>query len=74
MREAIKLVRETGRKCVLERIQARENGDHVPNDILNVILTRTNDLEDNQNFDMENMLDEFVTLFIAGIKVGRYHL
>ncbi|XP_071506317.1 cholesterol 24-hydroxylase-like [Diadema antillarum] len=66
VREAIRLVRTTGRKCVEERISARQRGDHVPHDILNMILECSNDLKGSSDFQMENMIDEFVTLFIAG--------
>nr|XP_054763211.1 cholesterol 24-hydroxylase-like [Lytechinus pictus] len=83
-REAISLVRETGREQIQERIQARKRGDHVPNDLLNLILDIAKDLERDNDFQMENMLDEFVTLFIAGqettsnllaftfVQLGRY--
>ena len=61
-------MRDEGRLCITERIAARQRGDHVPSDILNVILDNANDLKNNDDdFGMENLLDEFVTLFVAGI-------
>ncbi|XP_030839917.1 cholesterol 24-hydroxylase isoform X1 [Strongylocentrotus purpuratus] len=65
-RKAIHLIRETGRDQIKERIRARKRADHVPSDLLNLILDIANDLEGDKDFGMENMLDEFVTLFIAG--------
>ncbi|XP_072170240.1 cholesterol 24-hydroxylase-like [Diadema setosum] len=62
----INLVRETGMKCVEERMSARKQGERVPMDILTMILTASNDLTSSEDFKMENLLDEFVTLFIAG--------
>ncbi|XP_071504312.1 cholesterol 24-hydroxylase-like [Diadema antillarum] len=62
----INLVRNTGLKCIQERIRARKQGDHVPIDMLTMILEASNDLTINEDFRMDNMLDEFVTLFIAG--------
>ncbi|XP_071504888.1 cholesterol 24-hydroxylase-like [Diadema antillarum] len=66
VKEAINLVRTAGRKCVEERINARQRGDHVPHDILNMILECSNDLKGSSDFQMEDMIDEFATLFIAG--------
>lgn len=60
------LIRETGRQQIEERIAARQRGDHVPNDILTVILDCANDLVGDEDFQMENMIDEFVTIFFAG--------
>lgn len=68
-RKAVHFIRETGRDQIKERIQARKRGDHVPSDLLNLILDIANDLEGDKDFSMENMLDEFVTLFIAGTQV-----
>eukprot|EP00057_Strongylocentrotus_purpuratus_P014989 XP_011669463.1 PREDICTED: cholesterol 24-hydroxylase-like [Strongylocentrotus purpuratus] len=65
-REAVNLIRETGRQQIEERIAARQRGDHVPNDILTVILDCANDLVGDEDFQMENMIDEFVTIFFAG--------
>ncbi|XP_041469795.1 cholesterol 24-hydroxylase-like [Lytechinus variegatus] len=65
-REAVNFVRETGRQHIKERIEARQRGDHVPHDILNVILDCANDLVDDKDFTMENMVDEFTTIFAAG--------
>ncbi|XP_022090979.1 cholesterol 24-hydroxylase-like [Acanthaster planci] len=65
-REGVRLIRETGRKCVLDRIAAKKRGEKIPNDILTYILQQSNDLQDDEDFTMENMLDEFCTFFIAG--------
>ena len=65
-RAAISLLRETGRKCVQGRIDAKKRGEKLPNDILTYILDASNNLEADADFRMEEMLDEFVTFLVAG--------
>ncbi|XP_022091043.1 cholesterol 24-hydroxylase-like [Acanthaster planci] len=66
VRSAIRYLRETGRKCVQGRLDARNRGEQLPNDILTYILDASKNLEADADFKMEEMLDEFVTFFIAG--------
>ena len=45
-RESVRLIRETGRRCVQDRINAKKRGEKIPNDILAYILQQSNDLQD----------------------------
>jgi cholesterol 24(S)-hydroxylase len=57
------ILRNTGREKILERINNFKNEDpNLTNDILGNILKSSND----DNFDLELMIDDFVTFFIAG--------
>ena len=49
-----------------DRIDAKKRGDQIPQDILTYILHQSDDLQADVDFNMENMLDEFCTFFIAG--------
>ncbi|XP_022087544.1 cholesterol 24-hydroxylase-like isoform X2 [Acanthaster planci] len=64
--EAITFLRETGRECVKRRLEAKRRGEDLPQDILTYILQASDDLEGDENFKMEEMLDEFVSFFLAG--------
>ncbi|XP_038073598.1 cholesterol 24-hydroxylase-like [Patiria miniata] len=66
VRDSIHHLRETGRKCVQGRLEAKKRGEKLPNDILTYILDASNDLQADADFRMEEMLDEFVTFFLAG--------
>uniref|UniRef100_A0A8D0CDN1 Cholesterol 24-hydroxylase n=1 Tax=Scleropages formosus TaxID=113540 RepID=A0A8D0CDN1_SCLFO len=63
VKDAIKLLRKTGEKCITERKRAMRNGESVPKDILTQILKSA---EQDQHDDLEQMLDNFLTFFIAG--------
>ncbi|KAJ8046087.1 Cholesterol 24-hydroxylase [Holothuria leucospilota] len=60
------LIRDIGRRCILKRIQDIKEGRDYPNDILTHILQVSSHLQNNSVFGMEEMLDEFVTFFVAG--------
>ncbi|KAJ8356538.1 hypothetical protein SKAU_G00193320 [Synaphobranchus kaupii] len=60
---AVKLLRKTGAECIAERKRAIQNGEEVPKDILTQILKCA---EEEKDDDHEQMLDNFVTFFIAG--------
>lgn len=60
-RRSVELIRETGKKWIQERIDAINNGEVVPRDILTHI---TQMIDDDMNFS--DILDEFCTFFIAG--------
>ncbi|XP_038044316.1 cholesterol 24-hydroxylase-like isoform X2 [Patiria miniata] len=64
--EAITFLRETGRECVKRRLEAKRKGEDLPQDILTYILQASEDLEGDEDFKMEEMLDEFVSFFLAG--------
>ncbi|XP_069805422.1 cholesterol 24-hydroxylase-like isoform X2 [Dendropsophus ebraccatus] len=63
VQESLRLLRETGRQCIERRRKAIQDGEEIPMDILTQILKGA-DLEG--DFDMEILLDNFVTFFIAG--------
>ncbi|XP_071488300.1 cholesterol 24-hydroxylase-like, partial [Diadema antillarum] len=65
VREATRFIRNFGRDIILERMAARRRGEDVPKDILTHILNASDNLS-NQGFGMQEMIDEFFTLFIAG--------
>ena len=60
---AVHFLRDTGKKIMDERRKAILNGDDVPSDILTYILKSAP--EDTQ-LDYEEVLDHFITFFIAG--------
>uniref|UniRef100_A0A8C5Q7P3 Cholesterol 24-hydroxylase n=1 Tax=Leptobrachium leishanense TaxID=445787 RepID=A0A8C5Q7P3_9ANUR len=63
VRKSIGLLRETGRECIKRRQKAIDDGEDVPGDILTQILKGAALEED---CDPENLVDNFVTFFIAG--------
>uniref|UniRef100_A0A8C7FMU7 Cholesterol 24-hydroxylase n=1 Tax=Oncorhynchus kisutch TaxID=8019 RepID=A0A8C7FMU7_ONCKI len=64
VKESVQLLRSTGRRWINERKMAIQNGEDVPKDILTQILKTAEENKDNE--DEELMLDNFVTLFVAG--------
>ncbi|XP_067097515.1 cholesterol 24-hydroxylase-like [Osmerus mordax] len=66
VKEAIQLLRNTGAKWVNERKKAIQSGEDVPKDILTKIIKAANKEEHMDKEDEEQMLDNFVTFFIAG--------
>ncbi|XP_056403235.1 cholesterol 24-hydroxylase-like isoform X2 [Hyla sarda] len=63
VQESVLLLRKTGRECIERRKKAIQDGEEIPVDILTQILKGA-DLEG--DCDMEDLLDNFVTFFIAG--------
>ncbi|XP_067411168.1 cholesterol 24-hydroxylase isoform X2 [Emydura macquarii macquarii] len=63
IRESVRLLRGAGSECIEQRREAIQNGEEVPQDILTQIL-KGNAQEETR--DDENMLDNFVTFFVAG--------
>ncbi|KAM5129025.1 cholesterol 24-hydroxylase-like [Mantella aurantiaca] len=61
--ESIRLLRNTGRECIERRRKAIEEGEDIPVDILTQILKGA---AEEGECDMEDLLDNFVTFFIAG--------
>ncbi|EDO47129.1 predicted protein [Nematostella vectensis] len=60
---SLRMIRETGRNCIAERQAAIVQGEEIPNDILSTIMKlELQGLE----LDIEELLDDFVTFFIAG--------
>nr|XP_056707270.1 cholesterol 24-hydroxylase-like [Euleptes europaea] len=62
-RKSARLLRRIGKECIEERLRAVRNGEETPSDILAKILENAG--QEGQN-DEENMLDNFMTFFIAG--------
>ncbi|XP_075049445.1 HHIP-like protein 1 isoform X3 [Mixophyes fleayi] len=63
VQDNIRFLRKTGRDCIDKRMKAIQDGEDIPVDILTQILKGA-ELEDGCN--MEDLLDNFVTFFIAG--------
>eukprot|EP00731_Ephydatia_muelleri_P028736 Em0020g380a len=61
--EAVGAMRRIGRDCIEKRIKAVTSGEEVPNDILTQILQTS--IAD-KSVDMETLVDDFVTFYIAG--------
>ncbi|KAL5497025.1 hypothetical protein EMCRGX_G013418 [Ephydatia muelleri] len=62
-RETIRAMRSIGRECIRKRIRAFDNGEDLPDDILTSILkVASNDAA----ADIETLVDDFVTFYIAG--------
>ncbi|KAJ8270017.1 hypothetical protein GJAV_G00109380 [Gymnothorax javanicus] len=63
VRLAVQFLRKTGAECIAKRKQEIQNGEEVPKDILTQILKCA---EEEKDDDHEQMLDNFLTFFIAG--------
>ena len=63
MSEAVNFIRNYGKKVIQERQEAILRGDDTPNDILAHIL-RVAEVE--PTLTLENLVDEFLTFFVAG--------
>ncbi|XP_069805269.1 cholesterol 24-hydroxylase-like [Dendropsophus ebraccatus] len=63
VKENIKLLRNTGKECIERRMKAIQEGEDIPVDILTQILKGA-ELED--GCSLEDLIDNFVTFFIAG--------
>ena len=61
--QAAKFLREFGTKVIKERQEAIQRGAETPSDILAHIL---NVAEQNSSLTIEDLVDDFVTFFIAG--------
>ncbi|TRY77584.1 hypothetical protein DNTS_007219 [Danionella cerebrum] len=66
IKEATELLRRTGEEWIEKRKRAAENGEDVPQDILTQILKTADEEKVTSSKDHEQMLDNFVTFFIAG--------
>ncbi|XP_076097841.1 cholesterol 24-hydroxylase-like [Mytilus galloprovincialis] len=63
VRKNVELIRETGKQWITERIQAINNDETVPNDILTHTVKM---MGENTDLDFEEIIDDFCTFFIAG--------
>jgi cholesterol 24(S)-hydroxylase len=81
-KKVFRYLRDIGRKALISRLNAMKNGEYLPNDILQTILEANSkkfkiklfkkmslnyvlNAEDDE-IDIEKMVDDFVTFFIAG--------
>ena len=60
---AVQLLRDFGKKVIDERRRSVRDGDNLPLDILSFILKTA---EEDPSISMEDLLDHFLTFFIAG--------
>ena len=63
--EAIRYLRYFAKNIIEERSLALHNGDETPNDILQHIVKEA---QENSEIEMDDMVDNFFTIFIAGMK------
>ena len=63
--EAIRYLRYFAKNVIEERGLALHNGDETPNDILQHIVKEA---QENSEIEMDDMVDNFFTIFIAGMK------
>lgn len=61
--EAVKYIRSFAKQVIEERLLAMQNGEESPMDILDHILREA---RENPEVSMEDLVDNFVTFFIAG--------
>ena len=61
-REAVGILRNMGRDQIMNRIKLLQDGSYTPSDLLSITLKNY----ENDNFDMEDMVDDFITFFVAG--------
>ncbi|XP_071794366.1 cholesterol 24-hydroxylase-like [Asterias amurensis] len=66
VRDSIKFLRDTGRKCIEKRLEAIQREEDVPQDILTYILKSVTEASGKDKDLMENVIDEFLTFFVAG--------
>ncbi|XP_071951934.1 cholesterol 24-hydroxylase-like isoform X2 [Antedon mediterranea] len=66
-RLACRILRKFGRDCIMKRLENSKNNDETPNDLLHYILQEYTMDESLFSPDwFENIVDEFVTFFVAG--------
>nr|APA31884.1 cytochrome p450 06963 [Brachionus plicatilis] len=61
-RKSLRELREFSREHINQRIRDLENKDHVPNDILTIIIKNYG----GDSLDLDDLIDQFLTFFIAG--------
>lgn len=60
------LIRKIAKEAILNRMEEIKRGEDTPNDILSFILRASESLKQSLNFGLEEMIDEFLTFFVAG--------
>ena len=66
--EAVKYIRSFAKQVIEERLLAIQNGEDSPVDILDHILREA---KENPEVSMEDLVDNFVTFFVAGTNLFR---
>lgn len=66
VREGGAFIRKTAKDAIITRMEEVKRGEETVNDILSFILRASQSLKDDLNFGLEEMIDEFVTFFVAG--------
>ena len=61
--ESVRYLRNFAKKVIEERCLAWRNGEETPKDILEHILKEA---QDNPDADIDDLVDNFLTIFIAG--------
>nr|ARQ84122.1 cytochrome P450 [Brachionus plicatilis] len=61
-KKSLRELREFSREHINQRIRDLENKEHVPNDILTIIIKNYG----GDTFDLDDLIDQFLTFFIAG--------
>ena len=61
---AVKYLRNFAKEVIEQRCSAWQNGEETPKDILEHILKEA---KENSELDMEDLVDNFLTIFIAGL-------
>ena len=56
---AAKFIRKFGSDCIIARMKNIADGKQVPNDLLNILIK-------DDNLSMDDKIDEFITIFVAG--------
>ena len=64
-RETIRAMRKIGLDCITRRFKAIANKEEVPNDILTQIV-RVASSDACGDIDLEDLVDDFVTFYVAG--------
>ena len=65
---AVKYLRTFAKEVIEQRYSAWQNGEETPKDILEHILKEA---KENSELDMEDLVDNFLTIFIAGMSAPR---
>jgi len=61
-KNVVSKLREMGRDQILARIKLLQDNLHTPSDLLSITLK----MYENESVDLEDLIDDFVTFFVAG--------
>ncbi|XP_070575502.1 cholesterol 24-hydroxylase-like [Ptychodera flava] len=66
VRATVRFLRKTGRDVIEKRLAARLNGEEVKEDDVLGYILKASDYLKNPEYQMEDVVDDFVTFFLAG--------